>query len=73
MNVVNNIVGENKKNWDNKIKYGLWADCTTNNTSTRKTIFELVYGLEARLPMNLQIPSLQLSQHFATYKEELQG
>jgi transposase InsO family protein len=73
MNIVKKIVGENKKSWDSKIKYALWEDHTTTKTSTRKTPFELVYGLEARLPMNLQIPALQLSQHFTTDKEALQG
>jgi hypothetical protein len=47
MNIVKKIVGENKKSWDNKIKYALWEDHTTTKTSTGKTPFELVYGLEA--------------------------
>jgi transposase InsO family protein len=58
MNIVNKIVGENKKAWDSKIKYALWADCITTKTSTGKTPFELVYGLEAKFPVNLQIPTL---------------
>jgi hypothetical protein len=29
--------------------------------------------MEARLPINLQIPSLKLAQHFITDKEALQG
>ena len=53
MNIVKNIVGENKKSWDNKIKYALWANRTTTKTSTGRTPFELVYGFEARLPINL--------------------
>jgi hypothetical protein len=73
MNIVKKIVGENKKSWDSKIKYALWEDCTTTKTSTRKTPFELVYGLEACLPINLQIPTLQIAQQFSTDKEALQG
>jgi len=53
MNIVKKIVGENKKSWDSKIKYALWEDCTTTNTSTRKTPFDLVYELEALIPINL--------------------
>jgi hypothetical protein len=55
MNIIKKIVGENKKGWDNNIKYALWVDHTTTKTSTGKTMFELVYGLEAKFPINLQI------------------
>jgi len=58
MNIVKNIVGENKKAWDSKMKYALWVECITTKTSTGKTLFELVYGLEAKMPINLQILAL---------------
>jgi hypothetical protein len=45
MNIVKNIVGENKKSWDKKIKYALWANHTTTKTTTGRTPFYLVYGL----------------------------
>jgi hypothetical protein len=53
MNIIKKVVGENKKYWDRKIKYAVWADQITTKTSTGKTPFELVYGLEAKLPVNL--------------------
>jgi hypothetical protein len=53
MNILKRVVGENKKSWDSKIKYAMWADQITTKTSTGKTPFELVYGLEAKLPVNL--------------------
>jgi len=71
MNIVKKIVGENKKSWDRKIKYALWEDHTNTKTSTRKTHFELVYILEAHLPINFHIPALQITQQFSTYKEAL--
>jgi hypothetical protein len=73
MNIVKNIVGENKKSWDNKIKYALWADHTTTKTSTGRTPFELVYEFEALFPLNLQIPVLQIAQQFSTDKDALEG
>jgi hypothetical protein len=73
MNIINKILEENKKSCDNKIKFSMWADHTTTKTSTGKTPFKLVYKLNACLPMNLQILSLQLSQHLSTNKEVLQG
>jgi hypothetical protein len=73
MKIVNKIVGENNKSWDSKIKYALWANRTTTKTSTGKTPFDLVYGFEARLPINIQISTLQIAQKFSTDKEALQG
>jgi transposase InsO family protein len=73
MNIVKKTIGQNKKSWDSKIKYALWANCITTKNSTRKIPFELVYGFEARLPINLQIPALQIAQQFSTDKEALQG
>jgi transposase InsO family protein len=66
MNILKKVVGENKKSWDSKIKYAVWVDRITKKTSTGKTPFELVYGLEAKLPMNLQIPILRFSQTYTT-------
>ena len=73
MNIVKKIVGENKKAWDSKIKYSSWEDLITTKNSIGKTLFELVYGLEAKLPINLQIPTLQFVQQYMTDKEALQG
>jgi hypothetical protein len=55
MTIVKKIVGENKRSWDNKIKHALWVDRITNKATTRKSPFELVYGLEARLPVHLRL------------------
>jgi transposase InsO family protein len=51
MNILKKVMGENKKSWDRKIKYAVWADRITTKTSTGRTPFELVYGLEAKLPV----------------------
>jgi transposase InsO family protein len=73
MNILKKVVGENKKSWDSKIKYAVWADRITTKTSTRKTPFEMVYGLEAKLPVNLQIPILRLAQQYDTDAKAIQG
>jgi transposase InsO family protein len=73
MNILKKVVGENKKSWDSKIKYAVWADRITTKTSTGKTPFELVYGLEAKLPVNLQIPILRFAQQYTTDAEAIQG
>jgi hypothetical protein len=45
MNVIKKTVGDNKKNWDGKIKYALWEDTITTKKATSKTPFELVQKL----------------------------
>jgi transposase InsO family protein len=66
MNILKKVVGENKKSWDSKIKYAVWADRITTKNSIGKTPFELVYGLEVKLLVNLQIPILRFSQQYTT-------
>jgi hypothetical protein len=73
MNILKKVVEENKKSWDSKLKYAVWVDRITTKTSTGKTPFELVYGLEAKLPVNLQIPILQFVQRYDTDAEAIQG
>ena len=50
----------------------LWAYRTSAKTSTGFTAFQLVYGLEAVLPIECKIPSLQLDIELlqATSEEE---
>jgi transposase InsO family protein len=59
MNILKKIVGDNKRSWDNKIKITLWADRITKKSSTWKSHFELVYGLDATLPVHSKIPVYQ--------------
>jgi hypothetical protein len=73
MNIIKKVMGENKRSWDSKIKYALWADRITTKTSMGKTPFEIVYGSEAKLLVNLQIPILYFSQQYATNGEAIQG
>ena len=43
MTIVKKIIGDNKKSWDSKIKFALWANRITKKSSTGKSPFELVY------------------------------
>jgi len=42
MNIVNKIVGDNKKSWDRKNKYVVCEDHTTTKMSIGKTSFEFM-------------------------------
>jgi hypothetical protein len=73
MNIIKKVVGENKRSWDSKLKYALWEDRITTKTSKGRTPFELVYGLEAKLPMNLQIPIFHFAQQYTIDGETIKG
>ena len=54
------MVGDRKSNWHHVLFSALWAYRTWVKIATSFTLFQLVYGLEAFLPIQCQIPSLQL-------------
>ena len=54
------MVGQSKLNSHLQLFSTLWAYRTTVKTSTSFTPFQLVYGLEATLPIECEIPSLKL-------------
>ncbi|XP_075098858.1 uncharacterized protein LOC142175767 [Nicotiana tabacum] len=67
------VVAKNKKDWHEKIGEALWANRTTFKTATQATPYSLVYGIEAVLPLEQQIPSLRIAiQEGLTSKENTQ-
>ncbi|KAI4312511.1 hypothetical protein MLD38_037318 [Melastoma candidum] len=50
------------RDWLEKLPYALLAYRTTTRTSTGATPFELVYGAQVVLPIEVQIPSLRIFQ-----------
>ncbi|XP_039056854.1 LOW QUALITY PROTEIN: uncharacterized protein LOC120199967, partial [Hibiscus syriacus] len=51
---------ETYKDWHEKLPFALFAYRTSVRTSTRATPFSLVYGMEAVLPIEVEIPSLRI-------------
>ena len=66
------MVGYHKSNWHQTLFSDLWAYRTSVKIATSFTPFQLVYGLEAVLPIQCQIPSLKLVIELLpnTYTEE---
>ena len=54
------MVGHAKSNWHSQMFSALWAYRTTIKTSTDFMPFQLVYGLEATLLIECEIPSQNL-------------
>ena len=48
------------KDWHEMLPFAFHEYCTSSWTSTGVTPYSLVYGMEAVLPIEVQIPSLQI-------------
>ena len=72
MTILKKTVGDNKRSWDSKIKYAMWADRITKKNSTGKSPFELVYGLTATLPISMQISIFRLLSDYDSERLEME-
>ena len=48
------------KDWHEMLSFALHAYRTTVRTSTGTTLYALVYGMEAMMPLEVEIPSLRV-------------
>ncbi|XP_019240297.1 PREDICTED: uncharacterized protein LOC109220284 [Nicotiana attenuata] len=64
------VVAKNKRDWHERIGEALWAYRTTFRTATQATPYSLVYGVEAVLPLEQQIPSLRIAIQEGLTSEE---
>ena len=60
-NLLKKVVFKTKQDWHERIEEALWAYRTTFRTPTQATPYSLVYGVEAVLPLERQIPSLRIA------------
>lgn len=60
-NLLKKVVSRSKKDWHERLGEALWAYRTTHRTPTQATPYSLVYGVEAVLPLEKQIPSLRIA------------
>lgn len=54
-------IGKHVKDWYLTLFLAIWAYITSAKMATRFTLFQLVYGLEATLPIESEIHSLKPS------------
>ena len=54
--IIKRLLEDNKKTWDSKLKFALWADRVTTKRSLGVSPFQLVYGVEAIFPSQLTLP-----------------
>jgi hypothetical protein len=63
--IIKKLLVENKKSWDSKLKYALWADMIITKNSLGTSPFQLVYGLDVVFPTQLGLPVLKFLQEEA--------
>ena len=52
---------ETSRDWSEKLPFALWAYRTSFRTSTGATPYSLVYGMEAVLPIEIEMGSLRVT------------
>ena len=52
---------ETSREWSKKLPFALWAHQTSVRTSTTATPYSLVYGIEAVLPVEIEMSSLRVA------------
>ena len=58
------MVSRSRRNWHERLPEALWDYRTTVRTSTGCTPYNLVFGAEAVLPFEVQLPSLRVAMQF---------
>jgi hypothetical protein len=56
LKIINKLLEDNKKAWESKMKFALWAKKVTTKRSLVVSPFHLVYGVEAIFPTQLSLP-----------------
>jgi hypothetical protein len=62
--LIKKLLEDNKRVWDSKLKFSLWADRVTTKKSLGISPFQLVYGIEAIFPTQLALSVANFLQDF---------
>ncbi|KAG9458357.1 hypothetical protein H6P81_002865 [Aristolochia fimbriata] len=68
--ILKKAIAGNKKDWHERLGEALWAYRITFRTPTESTPYSLVYGVEAVLRLEIQIPSLRVALREGFTEEE---
>lgn len=69
--IIKKTMEGNQRSWHTKLRIALQADRITPKRSTGVSPYTLVYGKEDRLPISVELPSLDLANQFDMTEEEL--
>ncbi|MCO5559379.1 hypothetical protein L7F22_012978 [Adiantum nelumboides] len=69
--ILTKIVSELRADWDQKLHSALWAYRVAYKTSIGRTPFNMVYGIQAILPLEFLIPTLRVAKDLEWTRHEL--
>ncbi|MCO5592752.1 hypothetical protein L7F22_046755 [Adiantum nelumboides] len=69
--VLTKIINESRADWDQKLHSALWAYRVAYKTSISTTPFNMVYGIQAILPLEFLIPTLRVAKELEWAGHEL--
>eukprot|EP00253_Pinus_taeda_P034355 PITA_34355 len=72
INIIKKLLEENKKNWHRKLTNALWAERLSTKKSIGMSPYELVYGMKAKFPSSLGIPTIKLLQEIQAEPNDMQ-
>ena len=70
--ILKKMVSKNRRDWHERLPEALWAYRTTVRTATGCTPYSLVFGSEAVLPLEVQLPSLRIATQLMAPDENVQ-
>ncbi|MCO5554804.1 hypothetical protein L7F22_008339 [Adiantum nelumboides] len=69
--VLTKVVSESRADWDQKLHSALWTYRVAYKTSIGTTPFNMVYGIQAILPLEFLIPTLRVAKELEWTRHEL--
>ena len=60
--IIKKLLEDNKRAWDSKLKFALWADRVITKKSLGISSFQLVYGIEVVFPTQLALSVVNFLQ-----------
>lgn len=72
VNIIKEILEENKKSWHNKLIYTLWVDRLTTKKSISMSPVQLVYGMDVVFPSSMGVPIINIIQEIQTEPNDIQ-
>ena len=60
--IIKKLLADNKIGWDSKLIFALWAYRTSNKKSISTSPFQLVYGVDSIIPVQLALPVMKYAQ-----------
>ncbi len=68
--IIKRMIEDNQRAWHKKLRTALWADRIMPKRSIGNSPFVLVYGREARIPISLEFPSLELAHQMELIEDD---